>query len=43
MVRMGLTENAAYCRLRSSAMDTQRPLADIARAVLLSEKGAAPA
>ena len=42
MARMGLTENAAYCRLRRSAMDTQRPLADIARAVLLSEEIAAP-
>ena len=43
MVRYGLPEDDAFRRLRRSAMDTQRPLADIARAVLQSEEVAAPA
>jgi response regulator NasT len=43
MARYGLPEDDAFRRLRRSAMDTQRPLADIARAVLQSEQVAAPA
>lgn len=42
MARQGLTEDEAFRRLRSSAMERQRSLVDIARAVLLSaETGAA--
>ena len=37
MAREGLTEDEAFRRLRRSAMDTQRPLADTARAVLRAE------
>ena len=37
MAREGLTENEAFCRLRRTSMDTQRPLAATARSVLLSE------
>jgi response regulator NasT len=42
MAREGLTEEEAFRRLRRSAMDTQRPLADTARAVLHAEAVAAP-
>src|SRR5882724_218473 len=41
MAREGLTEDEAFRRLRRSAMDTQRPLADTARAVLHAEVVAA--
>lgn len=37
MLRHGLTEDEAFKRLRRTAMDTRRPMADIARAVLVSE------
>ena len=37
MAREGLTEDEAFRRLRRSSMDTQRPLADTARAVLGAE------
>jgi hypothetical protein len=38
---VGLTEEEAFRRLRRSSMDTQRPLADTARAVLGAEVVAA--
>lgn len=41
MTREGLTEDEAFRRLRRSSMDTQRPLADTARAVLGAEAVAA--
>jgi len=41
MAREGLTEDEAFRRLRRSSMDTQRPLADTARAVLGAEVVAA--
>jgi response regulator NasT len=41
MAREGLTEEEAFRRLRRSSMDTQRPLADTARAVLGAEVVAA--
>jgi two-component system, response regulator PdtaR len=41
MAQQGLTEDEAFRRLRRSAMDTQRPLADTARAVLSAEGVAA--
>lgn len=37
MAREGMTEDEAFRRLRRSSMDTQRPLADTARAVLGAE------
>jgi two-component system, response regulator PdtaR len=37
MLRHGLTEDEAFKRLRRTAMDTRRPMVDIARAVLVSE------
>jgi AmiR/NasT family two-component response regulator len=37
MARQGLTEDEAFRRLRRSAMNTQRPLADTARALLSAE------
>jgi response regulator NasT len=37
MRRHGLTEDEAFKRLRRTAMDTRRPLVEIARAVLVSE------
>jgi response regulator NasT len=37
MTRHGLSEDEAFKRLRRAAMDTRRPLVDIARAVLVSE------
>jgi AmiR/NasT family two-component response regulator len=37
----GMTEDEAFRRLRRSSMDTQRPLADTARAVLGAEVVAA--
>jgi response regulator NasT len=43
MAQQALTEDEAFRRLQRSAMDGQRPLADIARAVLLSAAAAVPA
>jgi response regulator NasT len=37
MTRHGLSEDEAFKRLRRTAMDTRRPLVEIARAVLVSE------
>jgi response regulator NasT len=37
MSRYGLAEDQAYRRLRRAAMDTRRPMADVAREVLTSE------
>jgi response regulator NasT len=37
MQRHGLTEDEAFKRLRRTAMDTRRPMVEIARAVLVSE------
>jgi len=37
MVRHGLTEDEAFKRLRRTAMDSRRPMVEIARAVLVSE------
>jgi response regulator NasT len=37
MQRHGLTEDEAFRRLRRTAMDTRRPMVEIARAVLVSE------
>jgi len=37
MARLGLTENEAFRRLRRTAMDSRRPMVDIAKAVLVSE------
>lgn len=41
MVRCGLTEDEAFRRMRRAAMDSRRPLVEIARAVLTSESMAA--
>lgn len=43
MRRQGLDEPEAFHRLRRAAMDSRRPLAEIARAVLLSESVGGPA
>jgi two-component system, response regulator PdtaR len=37
MARLGLTEEEAFRRLRRSAMDSRRPMVDIAKALLVSE------
>jgi AmiR/NasT family two-component response regulator len=37
MSRHGLTEDEAFKRLRRTAMDSRRPMVDIARAVLVSD------
>jgi response regulator NasT len=37
MTRLGLTEDEAFRRLRRAAMDSRRPMVDIARALLVSE------
>ncbi len=37
MQRHGLSEDEAFQRLRRTAMDTRRPMIEIARAVLVSE------
>lgn len=42
MLRHGLTEDEAFKRLRRTAMDTRRPMVEIARAVLVSESVAGP-
>ena len=42
MARLGLTEDEAFRRLRRTAMDSRRPMVDIARALLVSETVAKP-
>lgn len=42
MARLGLTEEEAFRRLRRAAMDSRRPMVDIARALLVSETVAKP-
>jgi two-component system, response regulator PdtaR len=42
MARFGLTEEEAFRRLRRAAMDSRRPMLDIARALLVSETVAKP-
>ncbi len=42
MSRHGLSEDEAFKRLRRTAMDTRRPMVEIARAVLVSESIAGP-
>lgn len=42
MIRHGLTEDEAFKRLRRTAMDTRRPMVEIARAVLVSESVVTP-
>jgi two-component system, response regulator PdtaR len=42
MTRHGLSEDEAFKRLRRTAMDTRRPMVEIARAVLVSESIAGP-
>jgi two-component system, response regulator PdtaR len=42
MARFGLTEDEAFRRLRRAAMDSRRPIADIAKALLVSETVAKP-
>jgi response regulator NasT len=37
MARLGLTEDEAFRRLRRAAMDSRRPMVDVARALLVSE------
>ena len=37
MARLGLTEDEAFKRLRRAAMDSRRPMVDVARALLVSE------
>jgi AmiR/NasT family two-component response regulator len=37
MARHSLTEEQAFQRLRRAAMDSRRPMVEIARAVLVSE------
>jgi response regulator NasT len=37
MTRLGLGEDEAFHRLRRAAMDSRRPMAEVARALLLSE------
>lgn len=37
MARFGLTEDEAFRRLRRAAMDSRRPMVDIAKALLVSE------
>jgi AmiR/NasT family two-component response regulator len=37
MARFGLTEDVAFRRLRKAAMDTRKPMVEIARALLTSE------
>jgi response regulator NasT len=37
MARFGLTEDEAFKRLRRAAMDSRRPMVDVARALLVSE------
>jgi response regulator NasT len=42
MTRLGLTEEEAFRRLRRAAMDSRRPMVDIARALLVSDTVARP-
>jgi two-component system, response regulator PdtaR len=42
MARLGLTEDEAFRRLRRAAMDSRRPMVDIAKALLVSETVAKP-
>jgi two-component system, response regulator PdtaR len=42
MARLGLTEDEAFRRLRRAAMDSRRPMVDIAKALLVSEAVAKP-
>jgi AmiR/NasT family two-component response regulator len=37
MARFGLTEDEAFRRLRRAAMDSRRPMVEVAKAVLVSE------
>jgi AmiR/NasT family two-component response regulator len=37
MARHGLTEEVAFRRLRRAAMDSRRPMVEVARALLVSE------
>lgn len=37
MARLGLTEDDAFKRLRRAAMDSRKPMAEVARALLVSE------
>ena len=37
MERLNLTEDEAFRRLRRAAMNSRRPMADLARALLVSE------
>ena len=37
MARFGLTEEEAFRRLRRAAMDSRKPMVEIARALLVSE------
>jgi AmiR/NasT family two-component response regulator len=42
MARFGLTEDEAFRRLRRAAMDSRRPMVDIAKALLVSETVSKP-
>jgi AmiR/NasT family two-component response regulator len=42
MARLGLSEDEAFRRLRRAAMDSRRPMVDVARALLVSEAVAKP-
>ena len=42
MTRLGLTEDEAFRRLRRAAMDSRRPMVDIAKALLVSETVSKP-
>jgi response regulator NasT len=42
MARLGLTEDEAFRRLRRAAMDSRRPMVDIAKALLVSETVSKP-
>jgi response regulator NasT len=42
MTRLGLTEDEAFRRLRRAAMDSRRPMVDIAKALLVSETVSRP-
>ncbi|PYO22256.1 MAG: response regulator, partial [Candidatus Rokuibacteriota bacterium] len=37
MARLGLTEDEAFKRLRRAAMDSRKPMVEVARALLVSE------
>jgi response regulator NasT len=38
MTRLGLSEPEAFRRIQKTAMDTRRPMADVAQALLLTEE-----